>query len=93
MSPLTDNQFWSGMAVTVLCIILIAAGYLWHWRKIDKDILREDRRRLTEWAHRYAEQLAQEMFREYIRGMQINFKPTLINESDINWGDGKDDAA
>ena len=90
---LTDGQFWGGMAITVLFQIALAAGFLWHWRKIDRDILRDDRKRLTAWAQRYARQLAEQMFREYVRNMRFNVPVRLVNESDIDWGERKDGAA
>lgn len=92
MKPLTDGQFWGGMAVLMLSGVLIVAAFLWHWRKIDKGILRDDRHKLTLWAKDYAQKLARQMFMDYVRGMQINVPVQLINESDINWGDGKEKA-
>lgn len=93
MPKLTNAQFWCGMAITVLFQIALAAGYIWHWRKIDRDILREDRKRLTAWAQRYARQLAEQMFREYMRNLRVNVPVRLVNESDIDWGDRKGGAA
>lgn len=98
MRPLTDAQFWGGMAITVLALIAIAAGFLWHWRKIDKDILRDDRKQQMVWARRYAEQLARERLAELLRNVRINVPVTIINESDIDWGEAheeqrEDDAA
>ena len=92
MRPLTDGQYWCGMAVLMLSGVLLVAAFLWHWRKIDRDILREDRKRLTAWAQRYARQLAERMFREYVRNLRVNVPVQLINESDIPWGDGKEKA-
>lgn len=94
MKPITDAQFREGMAVLILSGVLIVAAFLWHWRKIDKDILRDDRHKLTLWAKDYAQKLARQMFMDYVRGMQINVPVQLINESDIPWGESrKDDAA
>lgn len=93
MRPLTDGQYWGGMVVVMLFIIAIVWLFLWHWKKINRDILNEDRKRLNEWAHRYAEQLAEQMFREYVRNLRVNVPVRLVNESDINWGERKDDAA
>ncbi|HAM68526.1 MAG TPA: hypothetical protein DCP68_02780 [Ruminococcus sp.] len=93
MPKLTNAQFWCGMAVLLLMVVAVIAGFLWHWRKIDRDILRDDRKRLTAWAQRYARQLAEQMFREYVRNMRFNIPVRLVNESDINWGERKDGAA
>ena len=84
---LTDGQFWGGIVVLYLTIITVVVGFLVHWRKIDKDILDEDREALKDWAYRYAKRLAQKMFREYVRNLVITFPIELINESDIEWGD------
>lgn len=87
MYHITDAQFWGCMAVLMLSGVLLVAAFLWHWRKIDRDILRDDRKRLTAWAQRYARQLAEQMFREYVRNLRVNVPVQLINESDINWGE------
>lgn len=95
MRPLTDGQFWCGMAVLLLMVVAVVAGFLWHWRKIDRDILRDDRKRLHDWAMRYAEQRAHELLREYVASIRIDVPVRLVNESDIDWGadSRRDDAA
>ncbi len=86
---LTDGQFWGGMAITVLFQIALAVGFIWHWRKVDRDILRDDRKRLNAWAHRYARLLARDMLRDYLCRLKVDIPVTLINESDIDWGERK----
>lgn len=94
MRPLTDAQFWGGAIAMMLFIVAIVCGFLGHWKSINKDILREDRKRLQEWAREYAERRAHELLREYVANIRINVPVTLINESDINWGESRrDDAA
>lgn len=95
MRPLTDAQFWGGIITLLLFITAIIAGFLGHYKSINRDILREDRRRLHAWAEQYAQRRAREMFREYVASIRINVPVQLINESDIPWGDTarKDDAA
>lgn len=94
MRPLTDAQYYGGMIVMMLFIVAIVCGFLGHWKSINKDILREDRKRLQEWAREYAERRAHELLREYVRSIRINVPVRLINESDISWGESrKDDAA
>lgn len=88
MNTITPAEVWSGMLIAIGAIALIAVGFLAHWHKINQDILREEKANLREWAHRYAEQLAQ----EYIRHIHIDVPVALVNESDIDWGDRKDDA-
>lgn len=87
MRPLTDAQFWGGVLVLFAGIGLLVFAFLVHWRKIDNDILKEDRARLKRQAEEYAEKKAQSLFREYVAGIRVNIKPALINESDIDWGD------
>lgn len=87
MRPLTDAQFWGGMITLLLFITAIIAGFLAHWQQISKDILRQDRKRLHEWAVRYAEQQARVLLREYVANIRIEVPVQLINESDYYWGD------
>ena len=94
MRPLTDAQFWGGMICMILFMVAIICGFLGHWRSINKDILRDERKRLHEWALDYAEKRAQQLFKEYVASIRINVPVRLINESDISWGESrKDDAA
>lgn len=95
MRPLTDGQFWCGMIVLMLFFVTIIIGFLAHWKSISNDILKEDRRRLSAWAMKYAEQRAHELLREYVASIRIEVPVKLINESDISWGadSRRDDAA
>lgn len=95
MRPLTDGQFWGGMIMLMLFFVTIIVGFLAHWKSISDDILKEDRKRLHDWAMRYAEQRAHELLREYVASIRINVPVKLINESDISWGadSRRDDAA
>lgn len=93
MRPLTDAQYYGGMIVMMLFIVAIVCGFLGHWKSINKDILREDRKRLQEWAREYAERRAHELLREYVASIRINVPVRLINESDIPWGESRKDDA
>lgn len=93
MRPLTDAQFWGGIATMFAAIAAIVAGLVISWRRTAKEVLREDRARLVSWARKYAQQLAEQMFREYIRNLRINVPVALINESDIDWGEDRNKAA
>ena len=93
MRPLTDAQYYGGMIVMMLFIVAIVCGFLGHWKSINKDILREDRKRLQEWAREYAERRAHELLREYVASIRINVPVRLINESDISWGKSREDDA
>lgn len=87
MKPLTSAQFWSGMALLVAVFGAITIGILLHWSKLMKDELRQEQERAWRWAKKEARRLAIEI----LRNAEINFKPKLINESDINWGRGDED--
>lgn len=91
---MTSAQFWGGVAVAIGMVIAVVAGFLYHWYRINRDILHDERKKLTVWAERYARQLAEQMFRDYVKGIRINVPVRLVNESDINWGESsKDDTA
>lgn len=96
MRPMTNVQFWVCAGILLSGIIAIAASFLLHWRKIDKKILDEDRRRLKERyefernrlrviAEEYAEEKALALYKQRVHTAQVPVN--LINESDINWGD------
>lgn len=96
MPQLTNSQFWICAAILIGGMVALTAGFLLHWRKIDKDILAEDRRRIKERydyernrlrviAEAYAEEKAQELYKKRVHTAQVPVK--LINESDMDWGD------
>lgn len=89
MNTITTADFWTAIAGIAIADLLIVGGYLLHFRSVAKDILRDEKYRLRDWARQHAEQLAQ----EYIRHIHIDVPVALVNESDIDWGDRKDDAA
>lgn len=96
MRPMTNAQFWTCAGILLGGIIALAAGFLIHWRRIDKDILDEDRRRLKEQydcerkrlraiAEAYAEEKALALYKQRVHTAQVPVH--LVNESDINWGE------
>ena len=95
MRPLTDGQFWGGMLVLVMFIVAIVCGFLGYWKQVNRDILKEERKQLHDWAMQYAERRAHELLREYVSNIRIEVPVKLINESDISWGadSRRDDAA
>jgi hypothetical protein len=95
MKTLTDGQFWGMMAAIIGSNVAICAGFLAHWSSVSKDILRDEKKRLNEQAREYAEKMAKELFREYVKHIRINVPVTLVNESDIPWSSdaNKEDAA
>lgn len=82
---LTNGQFWGGVTVILLAFTALVVGFLGHWKSVDRDILREDRKRLEAWARQHAAEMARRMFREYVENMRINVPVVLVNESDIPW--------
>lgn len=95
MRHLTSGEIFAGMCMAVGAVIFIAGGYCLHLKKIVQDILREEKARLRAWAVKYAEQLARQRLAELLRHVRINVPVTMINESDIDWGEDerKEDAA
>ena len=95
MHHLTNGELWAGLLVAIGAILFIAGGYVLHLRKIVMDIIKDEKARLRAWAVRYAEQLARERLAELLRHVRINVPVTMINESDIDWGEDerKEDAA
>lgn len=95
MRHLTNGEIFAGMCMAVGAVIFIAGGYCLHLKKIVQDILREEKARLRAWAVKYAEQLARQRLAELLRHVRINVPVTMINESDIDWGEDerKEDAA
>lgn len=67
-----------------------AAAYCLHMRSIMRDILRDEKERLRIWARNHAEMMAQERLADLLRHLRVNVPVTLVNESDIDWGDGKE---
>lgn len=98
MHHLTNGELWAGLLAAIGAVIFIAGGYVLHLRKIVMDIIKDEKARLRAWAVRYAEQLARERLAELLRNVRINVPVTMINESDIDWGEAdeeqrEDDAA
>lgn len=91
MRPMTDAQFYSGIAVMLGAILTLVIGFLLHWKKINDDILKDDRQKLVQWAQGYARQLAHEMLVKYLRSVVVTIPVQLINESDISWGENKEE--
>jgi len=94
MPHLTNGQVWLGFAILFAGIGILVFAFLVHWRKIDLDILKEDRERLRRECNEYklkmnayAEEKAAEMFRQYVKHMRLNVPIKLVNESEIDWGD------
>ena len=57
-----------------------------------RDILRDEKERLRIWARNHAEMMAQEQLADMLRHLRVTVPVTLVNESDIDWGDGKEKA-
>lgn len=98
MHHLTNDELWAGLLAAIGAVIFIAGGYVLHLRKIVMGIIKDEKARLRAWAVRYAEQLAKERLAELLRNVRINVPVTMINESDIDWGEAheerrEDDAA
>lgn len=94
MPHLTNGQVWLGFGILFAGIALLVFSFLVYWRRIDNDILKEDRERLRRECNEYkrkmdayAEKKAAEMFRQYVKHMNLNVPIKLVNESSIDWGE------
>ena len=77
---MTDGQILACLFIVCGGAIGGAAAYCLHMRSIMRDILREDRERLKEWAAGRADVMAQERLKELLRHLRINVPITLVNE-------------
>ena len=98
MHHLTAGECFAGFLAASGAIAFIACGYCLHLKKVVEDIIRKEKARLRAWAVKYAYQLAHQMLAELLRNVRITVPVTLVNESDIDWGEAheeqrEDDAA
>ena len=98
MPHLTNGQVWLGFGILFAGIGIMVFAFLVHWRKIDNDILQEDRERLRRECNEYkrkmnayAEKKAEEMFRQYVKNMRLSVPIRLVNESSIYGGEKRRD--
>lgn len=87
---MTDRQIF--LCVVIVCsgAVALAAAYCLHMRTNVRDILRDEKCRLRAWAEQRAEIMAKERLRELLLRVRIRVPVTLVNESDIDWGEGKE---
>ena len=84
---MTDGQILACLFIVCGGAIGGAAAYCLHMRSIMRDILRDEKERLKVWATGRADVLAQERLTELLRHLRINVPITLVNESDVDWGE------
>lgn len=84
---MNGSDLMLGFAIAAGALLLIAGGYYIHLKMVMADILAEEKRKLREWAYQEAETRAQERVKEILENVQIDIPVSLINESDINWGE------
>lgn len=80
-----------GFAVAAVALLIIAFGYWAHLKIVMADILADEKKKLREWAYNEAEIRAQERVREILGKLRVNIPVQLINESDMNWGESRED--
>ena len=83
----STGQFWLAQLITGGVFAALAATYCLHMRAVARDIIRDEKRRLQAWAIREAERRAHQRTVELLRHLEISVPVTLVNESDIQWGD------
>lgn len=74
MHPITAFEFWFGMSITLMSLAVIAGAYCLHMWAILQDIAAED-----------AAELADELFEEYVAGMEyrVHFRETISIENEM----------
>ena len=83
----STGQFWLAQLIVSGVCAALAATYCLHMRAVMRDVLRDEKRRLQAWAIREAERRAHQRTVELLRHLEISVPVTLVNESDIRWGD------
>lgn len=81
------GEFWLAQLISTGVCAALAATFCLHMRAVVRDILRDEKRRLRDWATREADRRAHERTVELLRHLRISVPVTLVNESDIAWGD------
>lgn len=82
-----SGAYWIAALISTGLTVALAATYCLHMRAVMRDILRDEKRRLQAWAVREAERRAHRRTVELLRHLEISVPITLVNESDIRWGD------
>lgn len=84
---MTDGQIIACLFIVCGGAIGGAAAYCLHMRTIMRDILRDEKERLKVWAAGRADVMAQERLKELLHHLRINVPITLVNESNVDWGE------
>ena len=84
---MNDGQILACLFIVCGGAIVGAAAYCLHMRSIMRDILRDEKERLKVWAAGRADVMAQERLKELLRHLRINVPITLVNESNVDWGE------
>ena len=64
--------------------------YVLHLKSIANDVLNDEKARLQEESERYIEARARERVVDILTNVSVKMPVTLINESDIYWGEQDD---
>lgn len=83
----STGAYWLAALISTGITVALAVTYCLHMRAVARDIIREEKRRLQAWAIREAERRAHQRTIELLRHLEISVPVTLVNESDIQWGD------
>lgn len=75
------------IAVQLAANVAIMCGYMAYWKRIVKDIIADEKRKVWEDADAEIEARAEERAKEILNSIQYSKRIQLINESDINWGE------
>lgn len=81
------NSFMAGFATAAVIGFILIGAYWLHLRCVMDDILKDERKKLRDWAYKEAKIQADEQVRDILSSMQVNMPVVLVNESDMDWGE------
>lgn len=88
MQILTDLPAWAGFSILLLVDALVLSLARAHDQRQNRRYLHAETERIERWAEERAEQLANERISELRMNVRTKIPVELVNESDINWGEG-----
>lgn len=89
MGELTAGEVWTAVILLLIAEAAIFAMILHNVMTAARDAVNDSRRRARREAEQIAEQEAQRRVREILRTVEFRLPVALINESDIDWGEGR----
>lgn len=76
-----------GFLAAAIPLTVLFGMYLLHMKCVADDVLKEEKRKLREWAYKEAQIRVDEQVRDILSSLEVNMPVVLVNESDMNWGE------